>query len=292
MTCRALRITGVVAAAGRGAFAQDSPRIFIITTYRRSRSGHSGRLHNQLSLPRADVQHRLRASFNRRFQAEAGLQIALGAANNQNAEASDFGPVPPAATARRRSRIHGPLGGRFSIPNPFGRIDVSAGGGRGGYGLANARYFLNDSQNFSFGTALQLHQRASRRQHSGPLGTADHWVNLTFEFVEPLGRSPESRPPTRPPLRKRPPGKSGAGFPAARLVQAPAVCGEPSVEIHQRRLRLAAPPLGEEKGQQTPEEPHVTPLRRCWIDFVVRAGQERLLPGYRASPRASLPAVR
>ena len=39
--------------------------------------------------------------FDRLFQADAGIQIAFGAANNQNAEVTDFGTLQ-----RRRSRVH------------------------------------------------------------------------------------------------------------------------------------------------------------------------------------------
>ena len=146
--------------------------------------------------------------FNRWFQADAGLQIAFGAANNQNAEVSDIGPVQGGD-----HEFMIPLGGRFIVPNPFKKIEVSAGGGAaylhysetipgageigigcysctsrggwGGYGLANARYFLDDNRNFSLGTTLQYIAASTNGQAVGNVPsfrTTDHWVNLSFEF--------------------------------------------------------------------------------------------------------------
>lgn len=62
--------------------------------------------------------------FNRWFQADAGLQIAFGAANNQNAEQTDFGPIQGGD-----HEFMIPLGGRVFIPSPWKRIEVSAGAG-------------------------------------------------------------------------------------------------------------------------------------------------------------------
>src|SRR5579863_5242714 len=62
--------------------------------------------------------------FNRWFQADAGFQVAFGAASNQNAEQTDLGPVQG---GDHEYMI--PLGGRIIIPTPFKRIEVSAGGG-------------------------------------------------------------------------------------------------------------------------------------------------------------------
>jgi hypothetical protein len=62
--------------------------------------------------------------FNRLFQADAGFQMAFGAANNQNAVITDFGAVQGGD-----HEFMIPLGGRIYIPLPFRRIQVSAGGG-------------------------------------------------------------------------------------------------------------------------------------------------------------------
>jgi hypothetical protein len=62
--------------------------------------------------------------FNRLFQADAGFQMAFGAANNQNAVITDFGTVQGGD-----HELMIPLGGRTYIPLPFRRIQVSAGGG-------------------------------------------------------------------------------------------------------------------------------------------------------------------
>ena len=117
--------------------------------------------------------------FNRLFQADAGVQMAFGAANNQNSVITDFGTVQGAD-----HEFMIPLGGRIYIPLPLRRIQVSAGGGaaylhysetvpsggsdytpscyscstRGGwgsYGLANVSYFLDSGHNFRVGTTIQ-----------------------------------------------------------------------------------------------------------------------------------------
>jgi len=117
--------------------------------------------------------------FNRFFQADTGIQIAFGAANNQNAEVTDFGTLQGGD-----HEFMIPLGGRIYIPQRFKRIEVSAGGGAmylhysetvssnggiysptcysctsrggwGGYGLANVSYFLDSNHNFRVGTTIQ-----------------------------------------------------------------------------------------------------------------------------------------
>jgi len=146
--------------------------------------------------------------FNRWFQADAGFQAAFGAANNQNAEVSDLGPVQGGD-----HEFMLPLGGRVYIPTPFKRIDVSAGagtaylhysetvpsggfvqnncytctsrGGWGGYGLANVNYFLDSNRVFHVGTTLQYIIANTDGQAVGnvpALKTTDHWLNLIFEF--------------------------------------------------------------------------------------------------------------
>lgn len=61
---------------------------------------------------------------NRFFQADAGFQMAFGAANNQNLEQTDFGEVQGGD-----HEFMLPLGGRFIIPLPFRKLEASAGGG-------------------------------------------------------------------------------------------------------------------------------------------------------------------
>ena len=62
--------------------------------------------------------------FNRWFQVDAGLDFVFGAANNQNAEISDFGAVQGGD-----HEFMIPLGGRVFVPTPFKRFDVSVGAG-------------------------------------------------------------------------------------------------------------------------------------------------------------------
>jgi outer membrane protein with beta-barrel domain len=142
------------------------------------------------------------------FQADVGLQFAFGAANNQNAEFSDFGPVQGGD-----HEFMIPLGARFIVPRLFKRIEFSAGGGAaylhyaetipsggdvsvgcysctsrggwGGYGLGNARYFLDENHNFSIGTTLQYISASTNGDAVGNVPsfrTTDHWVNVMFQF--------------------------------------------------------------------------------------------------------------
>ena len=62
--------------------------------------------------------------FNRLFRADAGVQMAFGAAANQNAVLTDFGTVQGGD-----HEFMIPLGGRIYIPQPFRRIQASVGGG-------------------------------------------------------------------------------------------------------------------------------------------------------------------
>jgi hypothetical protein len=146
--------------------------------------------------------------LNQFLQADVGFQTAFGAASNQNIEATNLGYV---RGGDREYMI--PLGGRFVIPTPLPRIEVSAGGGavhlhysetvpssyyytnycysctsRGGwgaYGLANVSYFLDSDHNFHVGTTGQF---ISASLHGDAVGatpainTKDHWVNVSFEF--------------------------------------------------------------------------------------------------------------
>ena len=147
--------------------------------------------------------------FNRLFQADAGIQIAFGAANNQNAEVTDFGTLQGGD-----HEFMIPLGGRVYIPQPFKRIEMSAGGGAmylhysetvssngsdfvpscysctsrggwGGYGLANVSYFLDSNRNFRVGTTIQYVAGSTNGLSVGNVPankTTDHWMNVAVEF--------------------------------------------------------------------------------------------------------------
>jgi hypothetical protein len=146
--------------------------------------------------------------FNRLFQADAGVNIAFGAANNQGAVFTDLGPMQGGD-----HEFMIPLGGRIYIPQPFERIEVSAGGGAaylhysetapsnpyyssycysctsrggwGGYGLGSVRYFLDDNHNFTVGTTVQFIAGSTNGQPVGDvpaIRTTDHWLNVSFEF--------------------------------------------------------------------------------------------------------------
>lgn len=146
--------------------------------------------------------------FSRWFQADAGFQAAFGAANNQNPELTDFGPLQGGD-----HEFMIPLGGRVFVPSPLSRIEFSVGagtaylhysetvpsngfvspscfsctsrGGWGGYGLGNASYFLDDNHNFHVGTTVQFISASTNGQAVGnvpAMRTTDHWVNLSFEF--------------------------------------------------------------------------------------------------------------
>jgi hypothetical protein len=147
--------------------------------------------------------------FNRYLRADAGLQLAFGAASNQNAVQTDAGPV--------QGGDHEyiiPLGGRFIIPLPFKRFELSAGGGAvylhysetvpsngsyytvncytctsrggwGGYGLTNVSYFLDENRIFHVGATAQFISASVNGQavgNSPSAKTTDHWTNIVFEF--------------------------------------------------------------------------------------------------------------
>ncbi len=147
--------------------------------------------------------------FNRFFEADAGFQMAFGAANNTNPVLTDQGPVQGGD-----HEFFIPLGGRFIVPSPFKRIGLSVGGGGiylhysetvpssgyyytptcysctsrggwGGYGLANIRYFLDENHNFSVGTTYQFISASTNGQAVGTvpaLRTTDHWSTVSIEF--------------------------------------------------------------------------------------------------------------
>jgi hypothetical protein len=147
--------------------------------------------------------------FNRLFQADAGVQMAFGAANNRNAEVTDVGAIQGGD-----HEFMIPLGGRVYIPQPFKRLAFSAGGGTaylhysetvsssnvgysvgcysctsrggwGGYGLANVSYYLDSSRMFHVGTTVQYISASTNGPAVGnvpALKTTDHWTNVLFEF--------------------------------------------------------------------------------------------------------------
>jgi len=147
--------------------------------------------------------------FNRFFQADAGLQIAFGAVNNQNVELTDFGAVQG---GDHEYMI--PLGGRIYIPQPFRRLEFSVGGGAaylhysetvssgggyytptcytctsrggwGGYGMGNVSYFLDRNRTFRVGTTVQFISGATNGQAVGSVPgnrTTDHWFNVFMGF--------------------------------------------------------------------------------------------------------------
>ena len=147
--------------------------------------------------------------FNRLFQADAGLQMAFGAAHNQNAEITDVGAIQGGD-----HEFMVPLGGRVYIPQPFKRLSFSAGGGTaylhysetvsssnvgfavgcysctsrggwGGYGLANVSYYLDSNRTFHVGTTVQYIAASTNGPAVGnvpALKTTDHWTNVLFEF--------------------------------------------------------------------------------------------------------------
>lgn len=146
--------------------------------------------------------------FNQWFQADAGFQVAFGAANNQSAVYTDVGPIQGGD-----HEYMVPLGGRVYLPLPYDRFSVSVGGGGvylhysetapstpyyspycftctsrdgfGGYGLANVSYFLDDNHTFRLGTTVQYIIGSTNGQAVGnipPLSTTEHWWNVSFEF--------------------------------------------------------------------------------------------------------------
>jgi len=147
--------------------------------------------------------------FNRRFQADVGLQMVFGAANNRNAEITDFGAVQGGD-----HEYMVPLGGRLYIPQPFKRLEFSVGGGAaylhysetistgnsdvslscysctsrggwGGYGLVNGSYYLDRGHNWRLGTTVQYFAASTNGLAVGnvpALKTTDHWTNVSVEF--------------------------------------------------------------------------------------------------------------
>ena len=146
--------------------------------------------------------------FTRLLQADFAFQAAFHAANNQNAELSNFGQVQGSD-----HEFMIPMGGRLIIPAPFKRMEFSLGGGAvylhysetvpsggyyssscytctsrggwGGYGLGNASYFLDDNHNFRVGATFQYIAAKTNGQAVGnipALKTTDHCAVLAIEF--------------------------------------------------------------------------------------------------------------
>jgi hypothetical protein len=153
--------------------------------------------------------------FNRFFQADGGVEMAFGAANNQNAEITNVGAIQGGD-----HEFIIPLGGRIHIPQPLKRLDFSVGGGAaylhysetisssnsgyggyggyqvgcysctsrggwGGYGLANVSYFLDSNRMIHVGATVQVISAATDGPSVGnipALKTTDHWTNVSFEF--------------------------------------------------------------------------------------------------------------
>jgi hypothetical protein len=146
--------------------------------------------------------------FNRFLQADAGLQFAFGAADNQSPVQTNLGVFKG---GDREYMV--PLGGRFIVPLPFERIEASVGGGGaylhysetapssayyqnfcytctsrggwGGYGLANISYFLDQGRNFHIGLTYQFISASTNGEPVGnvpAIKTTDHWTNALLEF--------------------------------------------------------------------------------------------------------------
>lgn len=158
--------------------------------------------------------------FNRLFQADAGFQMAFGAAhNNQNAEVTTFGEV----RGGDHEFFFPLLGGRVYIPLPVSRLQASIGGGAvhlhysetassngggygygygyggygstcysctsrggwGGYGLSNVSYFLDSNQMLRVGVTVEYIAASTNGEpvaNIPGIPTTDHWLNLSFEF--------------------------------------------------------------------------------------------------------------
>jgi hypothetical protein len=129
--------------------------------------------------------------FTRLFQADVGFQVAFGAADNQNAEVTDLGPVQG---GDREYMI--PLGARFimhyseTVPSngycSSACYSCTSRGGWGGYGVANASHYLGANHNFHVGTTFEFIAASTNGQAVGNVAaarTTDHWSNLFPEFA-------------------------------------------------------------------------------------------------------------
>ena len=155
--------------------------------------------------------------FNGLFQADIGFQMAFGAANNQNAEITDYGQVRGGDHEFMFPR----LGGRIYLPLHLSRIEASLGGGAvhlhysetapssgggygygygygssgcytcttrggcGGYGLGSVRYFLDSNHQIHIGTNLEYIAASTNGQavaNIPAVKTTDHWVQVAIVF--------------------------------------------------------------------------------------------------------------
>lgn len=158
--------------------------------------------------------------FNRLFQADAGFEMAFGAANNQNPESTTVGLV----RGGDHEFMAPLLGGRVYLPLHLSRIGSSVGvgavhlhysetapsngggygygygyggvggsacytcttrGGWGGYGLANVSYYLTSDHTFRVGTTVQYtvgHTNGQAVANFPATKTTDHWLELAFEI--------------------------------------------------------------------------------------------------------------
>ncbi len=157
--------------------------------------------------------------FNKLFQADAGFEMAFGAAHNQNPESTTGGLV----MGGDHEFMAPLLGARIYLPLHLSRVGMSVGGGAvhlhysetapsnggggygyggyggygstcyscttrggwGGYGLANVSYYLNSSHTFRVGTTVQYIAGSTNGQavaNFPATKTTDHWLELAFEI--------------------------------------------------------------------------------------------------------------
>lgn len=152
--------------------------------------------------------------FNQLFQADAGFQMAFGAANNQNAELTGYGQV----RGGDHEFMFPLLGGRIFLPLHSSRIEASVGagavhlhysetastgggygygyggsacytctsrGGWGGYGMGNVSYFLDSNHQIRIGTTLQYVAASTNGQavaNIPAVKTTDHWLQIAIVF--------------------------------------------------------------------------------------------------------------
>ncbi len=155
--------------------------------------------------------------FSRLFQADAGFQMAFGAANNQHPELTNTGYGAGYGQGGDHEFMI-PLGGRVYIPQPYKHLEFSVGGGAaylhysetvsssntgygyggssgcysctsrggwGGYGMANASYYFDSNRIFHIGTTVQFIDATTNGPAVGnvpALKTSDHWTNVSVEF--------------------------------------------------------------------------------------------------------------
>lgn len=156
--------------------------------------------------------------FNRLFQADAGFQMAFGAAHNQNVEIVGYGQPVQGGDHEFMFPL---LGGRIYLPLHLRRVEASIGGGAvhlhysetapsggggygygygygssgcytctarggwGGYGLGNVSYLLDSGHHLRIGTTLQYIAASTNGQAVANIPatkTTDHWVQVAIVF--------------------------------------------------------------------------------------------------------------